>query len=91
MTNEQPLWSLSKAEQEKTPLHAFMGWCAERYGSPREDYDGFHRWSVAQPEEFWSAIWAFCDVRGEPGRRGGRRPSAPPPPPARTARARCGA
>ena len=69
MTNEQPLWSLSKAEQEKTPLHAFMGWCAERYGSPREDYDGFHRWSVAQPEEFWSAIWTFCDVRGEPGRR----------------------
>ena len=69
MTNEEPLWSLSKAEQEKTPLHAFMGWCAERYGSPREDYDGFHRWSVAQPEEFWSAIWTFCDVRGEPGRR----------------------
>ena len=69
MTNEEPLWSLSKAEQEKTTLHAFMGWCAERYGSPREDYDGFHRWSVAQPEEFWSAIWTFCDVRGEPGRR----------------------
>ena len=69
MTNEQPLWSLTKAEQQKTPLYAFMGWCAERYDSPRDDYDAFHDWSVAQPEQFWSAVWSFCDVRGEPGER----------------------
>jgi acetoacetyl-CoA synthetase len=69
MTNEQPLWSLTKAEQQKTPLYEFMGWCAERYDSPCDDVDAFHAWSIAQPEHFWSAVWSFCDVRGEPGER----------------------
>lgn len=67
MKNEQPLWSLTKAEQQKTPLYAFMEWCAERHASPVEDYDGFHAWTVAEPERFWSEIWSFCNVQGERG------------------------
>ncbi|MCJ8520808.1 acetoacetyl-CoA synthetase [Pseudorhizobium tarimense] len=65
MENAQPLWSLSEAEQQKTPLYAFMKRCAEQHGSPINGYDEFHAWSVAHPEQFWSALWSFCDVRGE--------------------------
>ncbi len=67
MNEKKPLWSLSEAEQQKTPLHAFMEWCANRYGCAWGSYDEFHAWSVAQPEQFWRAIWTFCDVRGTQG------------------------
>ena len=39
-----------------------------------------HRWSIEQPEEFWSAVWDFCEVIGEKGsvvlRDGDRMPGA---------------
>ena len=28
-----------------------------------------HRWSIEQPEEFWSALWDFLEVKGEKGVR----------------------
>ncbi|MCB5202702.1 acetoacetate--CoA ligase [Neorhizobium sp. T786] len=68
MTSEQPLWSPSKAEQQKAPMHTFMLWCAERHGSPAS-YDDFHAWTVSEPEKFWSSVWTFCDLKGDPGKR----------------------
>jgi acetoacetyl-CoA synthetase len=67
MYSEKPLWSLSRAEQQKTPLYAFMSLCAERYGSPTSGYNQFHQWSICQLERFWSELWSFCNVRGDPG------------------------
>ncbi len=67
MTVENPLWSPSREQLETSPLRTFMSWCGERYGSPQSSPDDFHRWSVEAPEEFWSAIWTFCGVKGEPG------------------------
>src|SRR5690606_1862811 len=66
MTSEQLLWSPSEAQQRRTPLHAFITWCADRHGSPVA-YDDFHAWSVAEPEKFWSSVWTFCGVKGDPG------------------------
>ena len=30
------------------------------------DYAGLYAWSIAKPEEFWSAVWEFCGIVSEP-------------------------
>lgn len=32
-----------------------------------DDFAALHKWSVQQPGFFWSAVWRFCGVIGEPG------------------------
>lgn len=34
---------------------------------PLLPYERFHRWSIAKPEEFWSAVWDFANIIGEKG------------------------
>ena len=31
------------------------------------DYAALHAWSVAEPAAFWSAVWDFCGIVGDPG------------------------
>ena len=44
------------------------------------EYSEAHRWSIEKPEEFWSAVWDFCEVVGDKGnvvlRDGDRMPGA---------------
>ncbi|CCF18003.1 Acetoacetyl-coenzyme A synthetase [Pseudorhizobium banfieldiae] len=68
MNSDQPLWTPSDVRQD-LPLQSFMSWCAGRHGSPTTSVDDFHAWSVREPEAFWTAIWQFCGVKGEPGTR----------------------
>ena len=68
MNSDQPLWTPSDLRQD-LPLRSFMSWCAGRHGSPTTSVDDFHAWSVREPEAFWTAIWQFCGVKGEPGTR----------------------
>ena len=28
-------------------------------------YDDLHRWSLENPDAFWSGVWEFCELRGE--------------------------
>jgi acetoacetyl-CoA synthetase len=63
-----PLWTQSEEQQHATPLYRFMRWCEKRYETEFADYDAFHAWSVAEREDFWSAIWDFCGVVGERGK-----------------------
>jgi acetoacetyl-CoA synthetase len=39
----------------------------ERHGITADDYGALYDWSIAEPELFWDAIWAFCGVIGERG------------------------
>ncbi|MGV1915171.1 acetoacetate--CoA ligase [Rhizobium sp. 22-785-1] len=69
MTDTNPLWVPSAERIAQSPMTQFMQWCADRYASSFANYDAFHRWSVDEPEAFWSAVWAYCGVIGEPGLR----------------------
>jgi len=73
--NEQPLWQPSAQHCAAANLHAF----AARAGLPA-DYAELHRWSLEQPEAFWSLLWDFAAVQGEKGARilvdGNRMPGA---------------
>jgi acetoacetyl-CoA synthetase len=62
----QPLWKPSAARIAAEPLTDFI----RRYSSlsiddPAAAYAALHRWSVAAPEAFWSALWEFCGVVAE--------------------------
>jgi acetoacetyl-CoA synthetase len=48
-------------------LTRFMAWVAEREGAAFADYAGLYQWSIAAPERFWPAVWAFCGVRASRG------------------------
>lgn len=55
------MWAPSPDDASRTHLNAFM----EQTGHDR--YETLHRWSVACPGDFWSALWSYADVVGERG------------------------
>jgi acetoacetyl-CoA synthetase len=57
------LWQPDRARIEDSNLYRFMQQAGERADVTFDSYDGLHRWSVEQPEVFWSLLWDFTDVR----------------------------
>jgi acetoacetyl-CoA synthetase len=58
-----PLWEPSAADVERAEMTRFMVWLAEHRGLEFADYRELWRWSVGEIEDFWAAIWEFCDIR----------------------------
>ena len=52
----QPLMTPTAEMVERSNLAQFM----RRHGF--DDYDALHTWSVSHRDEFWQALWDFCDV-----------------------------
>jgi acetoacetyl-CoA synthetase len=69
MTDKTPLWKPSQQRIAAANLTAFMRSASRRWDAEFADYDALHRWSVTQPESFWSTLWDWVGVVGE---RGGR-------------------
>lgn len=68
-SQSQVLWRPSAERVERANMTAFMRAAEARWGRHFPDYASLHRWSVERPEEFWTSIWQFGEVRGEPGTR----------------------
>ncbi|MDX5362549.1 MAG: acetoacetate--CoA ligase [Pseudazoarcus pumilus] len=51
---------------------------ARDHGFAVEDYAALHRWSVERREDFWRAVWGFCEVVGMPGETVCEQPDAMP-------------
>jgi len=66
MTN--PLWRPEKSRAAQTTLAAFSTWMASRTGKSFDNYDDLHRYSIADPAEFWSSFWDFAKVIGDKGK-----------------------
>ncbi len=68
----ESIWQPSERRVREANLNAFRAWLRE-HGELGDDtaqslghgadYASLHAWSVAQPAEFWPAVWEFCDVR----------------------------
>ncbi|AJY44450.1 acetoacetate--CoA ligase [Martelella endophytica] len=69
MAEETPLWRPTVQDIAGAPVTHFMNFCAARHHRLFADYDDFHRWSVAERGDFWSALWDFCGVAGDKGER----------------------
>lgn len=68
MTNT-PLWSPDQHKLDDSPWMAFAGFAGERSGHSLVDPFALQDWSVTDREGFWSALWDFCNVRGDKGER----------------------
>ncbi len=62
---EQPLWTPSPERRANSNLQHFIERINGRFGLRLADYEGIHKFSVDQPENFWSEVWDFCDVKAE--------------------------
>jgi len=62
-----PLWRPEKTRAAHTTLAAFSVWMASRASKSFADYEELHRYSVAHPAEFWSALWDYSAVLGDKG------------------------
>jgi acetoacetyl-CoA synthetase len=49
--------------RETTEIGRFLGWLERERGLAFDGYDALHRWSVDDPDGFWSALAQFCGVR----------------------------
>ncbi len=59
----QPIWTPSPERARNAALTRFSHYVHERYKAPVHDYASLHRWSVEFPENFWNAVWDFCEIR----------------------------
>jgi acetoacetyl-CoA synthetase len=69
MRDDKPLWTPSRTLIEASPIYHFMQGCNRDFGLSLATYADLHAWSVAERERFWTAIWDFCDVKGDRGNR----------------------
>ncbi|MDY6947683.1 MAG: acetoacetate--CoA ligase [Pseudomonadota bacterium] len=59
----EPIWTPSSERIRKSALTRFSHYVQERYKAPVHDYASLHKWSIEFPENFWSAVWNFCEIR----------------------------
>ena len=70
LTQGQVLWTPPADARERFLLGRFMGWRRSERGLDLSDYEELRRWSIADLEGFWSAVWDFFEIRAhEPYQR----------------------
>ena len=64
-----PIWQPSAQRIAGTRLTAFSAAAGQRWNRrlANADYATLHAWSIDYPEEFWTSVWEFGEVRGEMG------------------------
>ncbi|MFA7282181.1 MAG: acetoacetate--CoA ligase, partial [Sterolibacterium sp.] len=63
------LWQPSAQRIQSAKLSAFKNMVNRQWGLSLNDYAVLHDWSVNHPEQFWTSVWDFGQVRGERGAR----------------------
>ena len=61
------LWRPSEERVLSTAMAQFLRWLADQLHRPDLTLAALHTWSTEQPGQFWSHVWRFCHVIGEPG------------------------
>jgi acetoacetyl-CoA synthetase len=64
---DAPLWTPSPERVARSRLVAFAREVlpSSLTQAGQLDYESLHKWSVQQREEFWPAVWRFCDIVAE--------------------------
>ena len=57
------VWRPDAARHQQATVTAFVRWLGTERGLRFDDYDTLWRWSVDEPEAFWSAVLGFFHVR----------------------------
>jgi len=71
----RPIWQPSRQRVEAANLTRFMRAVEADWRIPVGDYPSLYRWSIEEPERFWTSLWSFvgvsCQQRGDCVLRGG--------------------
>ena len=62
---DKPLWQPGPARIANANLTAFAREVRRRWEVTANDYAALHRWSIAEPAQFWQTVASFCGVRGD--------------------------
>ena len=62
-----PLWQPSPDRIERSNIARFMDDLRKHNDKSVSDFDSLHAFSLRSPEDFWSAVWTFCRVKGDIG------------------------
>ena len=66
---DTPLWQPNPQHITQTRIADFMRYIAAHGGPQCADYAALYEWSICAPQDFWVAVWDFCDIiatqRGE--------------------------
>jgi len=65
MVNSKPLWTPSPERVSSSKIMDFARRASQLAGRDLADSDRLHKWSIDQPEDFWSLVWDYCGVIGE--------------------------
>ncbi len=63
----QPLWSPSEPQIQSSNISKFVHAVNREYGISIEGYTSLYRWSISEPEKFWSSMWDFSALIGTKG------------------------
>ena len=67
--HDEPIWRPSSQRIAAARMTRFAAEAQRRYGVNSTRYSDLWNWSIAQPEQFWSLLWSFCNVIGQQGSR----------------------
>lgn len=59
------LWTPAADVRETTAIGRWMAWLEQEGGLHLEDYSDTRRWSVTDPDGFWSSIWEAFHLIGD--------------------------
>ena len=64
-----PLWSPSEDRIASSQMRKFADHCEKQTGQSFPSYSDLHAWTVNSSTAFWDALWDFCGVVGDKGKR----------------------
>ncbi len=59
---ENSCWAPSNEDVQNSNIFSFIQYIQNKYDIRIFNYKELHNWSINNPEEFWLAIWDFCDI-----------------------------
>ncbi len=60
---DKPIWTPSPERIAQSNLMRFIGVVNQQHASSISTYAELYQWSIDQPEQFWPAVWDFCEVK----------------------------
>jgi len=63
------LWEPSEQQKQGTAMWRFVEKTHHLHGVSPDDYRALHKWSIQEPEAFYSSLWDFLDIIGHKGAR----------------------
>lgn len=62
MKSHRALWTPSEVQLEQCEITKFQGFLQSHYQLDFGSYQELHQWSINSRDQFWQAVWNYCDV-----------------------------